>query len=65
LALAYGAFGEATSTTEGFLAALPRALAHIKATGLPALIELRYDGNLITPGMTLDAMREAALAASK
>ena len=60
LARAYGAFGEVVSATGEFAAALARALAHITATGLPALIELRYDGNLITPGMTLAAMRAAA-----
>jgi acetolactate synthase I/II/III large subunit len=60
LARAYGAYGEALDTTEDFAPALRRALAHIDETGLPALIELRYDGNLITPGMTLEAMRKAA-----
>jgi acetolactate synthase I/II/III large subunit len=65
LARAYGAHGEALDTTEEFAPALRRALAHIDETGLPALIELRYDGNLITPGMTLEAMRKAAQAASK
>jgi acetolactate synthase-1/2/3 large subunit len=64
LARAYGAFGEVVSATGEFQAALARALAHITATGLPALIELRYDGNLITPGMTLAAMRAAAEQAS-
>jgi acetolactate synthase I/II/III large subunit len=63
LARAYGAYGEALDTTEDFAPALRRALAHIEETGLPALIELRYDGNLITPGMTLEAMRKAAQAA--
>jgi acetolactate synthase-1/2/3 large subunit len=30
---------------------------------LPALIELRYDGNLITPNATLDTIRRNAQAA--
>ena len=64
LARAYGAFGETVETTADFAPALQRALARIAATGLPALIELRYDGNLITPGTTLEAMRAAALAKS-
>ncbi|RZI43563.1 thiamine pyrophosphate-binding protein [Herbaspirillum sp. HC18] len=60
LACAYGAFGEAVDTTGQFREALARALSHIAATGLPALIELRYDAELITPNMTLKAIREAA-----
>jgi acetolactate synthase-1/2/3 large subunit len=62
LARAYGAAGEAVDATEDFLPALQRALAHIEATGLPALIELRYDVNLITPGATLETIRKAAQA---
>ncbi|MBC7575287.1 MAG: thiamine pyrophosphate-binding protein [Herminiimonas sp.] len=60
LARAYGAHGDMVEATADFAPALARALAHIAATGLPALIELRYDGNLITPGTTLAAVREAA-----
>lgn len=62
LARAYGAHGETVLKTEEFAAALQRAQAHIAATGLPALIELRYDGTLLTPGASLEAMRQAALA---
>jgi acetolactate synthase I/II/III large subunit len=65
LAQAYGAHGEAISTTEEFAPALSRALAHTQATQLPALIELRYDGNLITPNTTLAALRQAALVAKQ
>ena len=39
-----------------------RALAHTREQSLPALIELRYDGNLITPNATLDTIRNQALA---
>ena len=60
LARAYGAHGETVETTEAFGDALRRAQAHIAQTGLPALIELRYDANLITPGTTLEAIRQAA-----
>ncbi|HYD80870.1 MAG TPA: thiamine pyrophosphate-binding protein [Paucimonas sp.] len=63
LARAYGAHGEALDTTAEFAPALQRALAHIEETGLPALIELRYDGNLITPGATLETIRKMAQAA--
>ena len=39
---------------------LQRALAHARAHKLPALIELRYDGNLITPNATLATIRATA-----
>ncbi|MFZ6843978.1 thiamine pyrophosphate-binding protein [Undibacterium sp. RuTC16W] len=61
LARAYGASGEVVSTTAEFAPALQRALTHTRTHQLPALIELRYDGNLITPGMSLAQMRQAAL----
>ncbi|HEX2529926.1 MAG TPA: thiamine pyrophosphate-binding protein [Burkholderiaceae bacterium] len=60
LAQAYGAHGEAVEATDTFPGALQRALSHISATGLPALIELRYDGNLITPNATLESIRQSA-----
>jgi acetolactate synthase-1/2/3 large subunit len=60
LARAYGAYGEMADATDGFAPALERALAYIDANSLPALIELRYDANLITPNITLDAIRKAA-----
>ena len=63
LAKAYGAHGEVVDTTAQFGPALARALAHTREKSLPALIELRYDGNLITPGATLEAIRQQALKA--
>ena len=57
LAQAYGACGEVVTQTAHFAPALQRALRHMTDTGRPALIELRYDGNLITPGTTLEAIR--------
>ena len=60
LAQAYGAHGEVVNTTAAFAPALARALEHTRAKSLPALIELRYDGNLITPGATLAAIRANA-----
>jgi acetolactate synthase-1/2/3 large subunit len=62
LAQAYGAHGEVVDTTAQFGPALARALVHTRTHKLPALIELRYDGNLITPGATLEAIRQQALA---
>lgn len=60
LAQAYGAHGEVVNATEEFAPALQRALAHADEKRLPALIELRYDGNLITPNATLDTIRAQA-----
>jgi acetolactate synthase-1/2/3 large subunit len=60
LAQAYGAHGEVVESTGQFGPALARALAHTRAHALPAVIELRYDGNLITPNATLDTMRANA-----
>ncbi|HCE07177.1 MAG TPA: thiamine pyrophosphate-binding protein [Oxalobacteraceae bacterium] len=64
LARAYGAFGTMVDATEDFAAALHEAQAHIAATGLPALIELRYDSELITPNATLTEIRKAAQVAA-
>ncbi|HEX5341849.1 MAG TPA: thiamine pyrophosphate-binding protein [Duganella sp.] len=63
LAVAYGGSGEVVTRTEEFAPALQRALAHTREKNLPALIELRYDGNLITPGATLETIRKNAEAA--
>ena len=63
LARAYGGHGEIVERTEDFAPALARALEHANGKNLPAVIELRYDGNLITPNATLEAMRTAAEAA--
>ena len=65
LARAFGGHGEAVTATEQFGPALQRALAFSREQNLPALIELRYDGNLITPGATLDTIRQQAIAAGK
>jgi acetolactate synthase-1/2/3 large subunit len=65
LAVAYGAHGEVVETTADFAPALERALAHTREKKLPAVIELRYDGNLITPNATLETIRKGAEAARK
>jgi acetolactate synthase-1/2/3 large subunit len=64
LARAYGAQGEVVERTADFAPALARALAFTRANGLPALLELRYDGNLITPNASLDSLRRAAQSAA-
>jgi len=63
LARAYGGHGEVVDQTADFAPALARALAYTAQEHLPAVIELRYDGNLITPNATLEMMRAHAEAA--
>jgi acetolactate synthase-1/2/3 large subunit len=63
LAKAYGGHGEAVGTTADFGPARARAIEFTRTHKLPALIELRYDGNLITPGATLETIRRNAQAA--
>jgi acetolactate synthase-1/2/3 large subunit len=63
LATAYGGSGEVVTQTAQFAPALERALRHTRERQLPAVIELRYDGNLITPGATLETIRRNAEAA--
>lgn len=63
LAQAYGGQGEVVEKTADFAPALQRALAFANEQKLPAVIELRYDGNLITPGATLETIRKNAQAA--
>ncbi|WP_312486648.1 thiamine pyrophosphate-binding protein [Massilia timonae] len=63
LARAYGGHGEVVDKTEDFAPALQRALEHAQQHKLPAVIELRYDGNLITPNATLETIRKQAESA--
>jgi acetolactate synthase-1/2/3 large subunit len=63
LAQAYGGHGEVVEKTADFAPALARAVAFANEQKLPAVIELRYDGNLITPGATLETIRKNAEAA--
>jgi len=63
LAQAYGGHGEVVEKTADFAPALARAVAFTNEQKLPAVIELRYDGNLITPGATLETIRKNAQAA--
>jgi len=65
LARAYGGQGEVVEATADFAPALARAIAFTREKSLPALIELRYDGNLITPNATLETIRANAQAAKQ
>jgi acetolactate synthase-1/2/3 large subunit len=65
LAEAYGGQGEVVEKTADFAPALQRAVAFTNEKKLPAVIELRYDGNLITPGATLETIRKNAEAGKK
>jgi acetolactate synthase-1/2/3 large subunit len=59
LAKAYGAFGVCIGHTDEFAPALEAALASIDASGLPALIEIRSDPEIITPALTIAALQGA------
>ncbi|SSW62362.1 Acetolactate synthase isozyme 2 large subunit [Achromobacter veterisilvae] len=58
----YGGHGEAVERTADFGPAFERALAFAERENLPALLEIRYDADGISPGETLTGIREAALA---
>ncbi len=58
----YGGHGETVSQTANFSAAFERAMAFAERESMPALIEVQYDPNGITPDTTLTAVRDAALA---
>jgi acetolactate synthase-1/2/3 large subunit len=62
-AQAYGGQGEVVEATADFAPALARAVDFTSTQQLPFVIELRYDGNLITPGATLETIRKHAQAA--
>jgi acetolactate synthase-1/2/3 large subunit len=53
LARAYGAYGARVEDTAAFAAILDEALASMAHNGLPAVIELMADPEIITPGATL------------
>ena len=59
LARAYGAQGEAVTTTGGFAPAFERALAHDG----PTLLHVKLDPQALTMNASLDALREAGLRA--
>ena len=63
LARSYGASGEVVERTADFPAALARAREAARTLRQPALIELRYDVEYITPDTRLSAITAAAQAA--
>jgi len=62
LAQSFGGFGRSVESSAQFGPVLAEAIDFIRAKKLPALIELRTDAQIITPGTTLDAIRAAATA---
>jgi acetolactate synthase-1/2/3 large subunit len=62
LVRAYGGHGETVERTSDFMPAFERALGFANRESMPALIEIRYDPDGITPDTTLSAVRAAALA---
>jgi acetolactate synthase-1/2/3 large subunit len=57
-ARAFGGFGATVESTAEFEAAFRAA----EASGLPAIVHVKIDPDAITPGATLNAIREQALA---
>jgi acetolactate synthase-1/2/3 large subunit len=53
LARAYGGHGETVERTEDFAAAFERAVA----SGRPAIIDLKFDPEAISPGASLSEIR--------
>jgi acetolactate synthase-1/2/3 large subunit len=62
LAQSFGGFGRVVESSAQFAPVLAEAIDFTRARKLPALIELRTDAQIITPGTTLDAIRAGALA---
>ena len=56
LARAYGGHGEMVLTSQDFAPAFERAVA----SGLPSILHLKVDPEVISPNLTLQAMREKA-----
>jgi len=62
---AFGGHGERVTDTAGFGPALARALAVARDERRPALLHLRVDPQAITPNLTMDQIRQAAVAAGR
>ncbi len=62
IARAYGSHGEVVEKTEDFAAAFARARAFAREQQRPALLELRYDVEYITPDTRLSQITERSLA---
>ena len=61
LARAAGAYGDTIETTEQFKPALESAIA----SNTVAVLDVRYDANIISTSTTLDAIRQKALASQR
>jgi acetolactate synthase-1/2/3 large subunit len=60
-ALAFGGYGAVVEKTADF----PAAFAAAKASGKPSIIHLKIDPEALTPGQSLSAIREKALAGAQ
>jgi acetolactate synthase-1/2/3 large subunit len=60
LAQSFGSYGTVVESSSQFGPALAEALAFTRTRKLPAVIELRTDADVITPGTTLAAIRASA-----
>jgi acetolactate synthase I/II/III large subunit len=65
LAQSYGGFGAVVESSAQFGPVLSEAVAFTRQRKLPAVIELRTDAQIITPGTTLAAIRSSALAGNR
>lgn len=63
LAQSYGGFGAAVERTEDFAPAYDAALAYAQEHRMPAVVELRYDADIILPDRTLSQLRGVENAA--
>ncbi len=57
LAQSYGGYGAAVERTEDFAPAYDAALAYALEHRMPAVVELRYDADIILPDRTLSQLR--------
>jgi acetolactate synthase-1/2/3 large subunit len=60
-ARAFGGFGATVEKTVDF----PAAFQAAKSSGLPSILHLKVDANAISPGTTLEAVRQKALAGQR
>ncbi len=58
-ARAFGGHGETVERTADF----PEAFARARASGKPAILELRVDPEALTPGQSLSQIRESSAGA--
>lgn len=63
LARSYGGYGATVERSEDFAPAYDAALAYAREHRMPAIVELRYDADIILPDRTLSQLRPAEAAA--